>query len=136
MDADISTGGLADSLRLEVAQDWLTAIRQELPLEEAAVRSIEDQLTVLPINATKPGVTCSADEFDSMMKRLRSRFDLVVVDGAPWNASLISLPHVKTLDAAIVVVDAQSRDDAALHTMQIELKDSGIQGLGLVENFS
>ena len=136
VDADLSTGGLADSLRLEVAQDWFTAIRQELPLEEAAVRSIEDQLTVLPINATKPGVTCSADEFDSMMKRLRSQFDLVVVDGAPWNASLISLPHVKTLDAAIVVVDAKSQDDAALHTMQVNLKESGIQGLGLVENFS
>lgn len=136
VDADISTGGLADSLRLEVAQDWLTAIRQEMPLEEAAVRSIEDQLTVLPINATKPGTTCSAEEFDLMMKRLRSQFDLVIVDGAPWNASLIPIQQVQTLDAAIVVVNAKSNDEIALHTTQRDLMHSGIQGLGLVENFS
>ncbi len=140
VDADLAACGLADSLRLEVAQDWLMSIRTGLPLDEAAIKSIEDQLTVLPIKPTgqlgQDDRRCTAEEFDAMMKRLRAQFDLVIVDGSPWSASPFAMRDVTTVDAAIVVVEANAVQDASLLALQRGLKESGIQGLGLVENFA
>jgi Mrp family chromosome partitioning ATPase len=135
VDADTRNAGIADALRLEVAAGWPTAIQNGLPLDEVAIRSIEDQFTVIPtkvdslINPTKPAA------FDYLVNRLRDVFDLVIIDGSAW-CDDTSLSQTQMVDAAIMVVDARNRDKAQEAEMQNDLRRAGVAGLGIVENFA
>ena len=135
VDADTQNAGLADALRLEVADGWPTAIQNGVPLDEVAIRSIEDQFTVIPTrvdslaNQTKPA------EFDYLVNQLRDAFDLVIIDGAAW-CDDSSVSQTQLVDAAIMVVDARHRDAAQEAVIQNALRRAGVAGLGMVENFA
>ncbi|MGV3484047.1 MAG: hypothetical protein ACO1RT_06500 [Planctomycetaceae bacterium] len=135
VEADSSATGFADTLRMEVQHDWIEAIRGGVGLGEVAIHSIEDQLTVMPVvsAAAKPPYT--AAEFDRMLAELRQSFDLIVVDGAPWGDAPHALQQATAIDAAIVVVDARHRDTAKIQRIQSDLRQCGVAGLGIVENF-
>jgi len=136
VDADTLSAGLARTLRLNVEFGWLDAMQGNVPLEEVAIRSIEDQFIVVPslANASRPKDI--GQEFDQMMSQLRESFDLIVVDGAHWAAASVALQPSTSIDAAIVVVDARNRDADRLSRIQNDLRRVGVAGLGIVENFA
>lgn len=136
VDADTGSVGLADVLRMEVQHDWVQAARISAPLDEVAIRSIEDQLTVLPLVPGSDAAPYTALEFDQMLSRLCESFDLVVVDGTPWLGEPHVLQQTRTIDAAIVVVDSRNRSDDQINWVQNDLRRCGVAGLGIVENFA
>jgi len=136
VDVDVNQSGLAEALRIEVQQDWVEAGRTGMPLDEVAVRSIEDQFTVLPIVAGQSKRRCASSELDRMMAQLHDVFDLIIIDGAPWFDNAVPLPHSNSIDAAIIVVDDRKRDDNVVAQIQSDLRASGVAGLGIVENFT
>src|SRR5690606_28671123 len=79
--ADDRSGALADALNLEVQQGWPEALRAGRSVAEAAVHSIEDQLTVIPQATPRPSDGPTAEEFRRLIAPLRQAFDLVVIDG-------------------------------------------------------
>jgi len=135
VDADTLSVGLAQTLGLDVEFGWLEAMRGNVPLEEVAIRSIEDQFIVVPSLANAARSQDISDEFDRMMSQLRESFDLIVVDGAHWEAASIAL-RSSSVDAAIVVVDSRNRDANRLARVQDDLRRVGVAGLGIVENFA
>lgn len=135
VDADIANSGLAEALRLEVIEGWPTAIQGGQRADEVAVRSIEDQLTVIPSRLEDRDVPVTAIEFDTLMSQLRDAFDLIVVDGAAMgNRPAIEVG--KSIDAAIMVVDSRNRNSDEEVAVQNYLRRAGVTGLGLVENFT
>jgi len=135
VDADIARAGLAEAMHLDVQSDWLDAMREKLPLDEVTIRSIEDQLTVVPAIAGKGSVNCNVEQFDDMIETLRDAFDLVIIDSSPWFESVLPITQASTIDAAIVVVDVTKPNSSLVNQVQNNLRHSGITGLGIVENF-
>ena len=135
VDADIANAGLAEALRLEVIEGWPTAIKGGQRADEVAIRSIEDQLTVIPSRSEDRDVPVTADEFDTLMSHLRDAFDLIVVDGAAM-ASRPAIEVGRSVDAAIMVVDSRNRNSDEEVAVQNYLRRAGVTGLGLVENFT
>ena len=70
-----------------------------------------------------------------MMSHLRESFDLIVIDGAPWETMAVALQDATTVDAAILVVDVRDRDVSRESKIQSDLRRAGVAGLGIVENF-
>lgn len=136
VDADTGSVGLADALRMEVQHDWIQAIRNGAPLDEVAIRSIEDQLIVMPVVPGGVQMPYTAQEFDQMLSRLRESFDLVIVDGTPWLERPHALQQTTAIDAAIVVVDTRNRSNDQISRVQNDLRLCGVTGLGIVENFA
>ncbi len=135
VDADTFSAGLAETLRLDVEFGWLEAMRGHVPLEEIAIRSIEDQFIVVPSLVSSLRPQSVSQEFDRMMSHLRESFDLIVIDGAPWETMAVALQHATTVDAAILVVDVRDRDVSRESKIQSDLRRAGVAGLGIVENF-
>jgi len=136
LDADVTHAGLADSLNLDVQSDWIDATSHDLPLDEIAVRSIEDQLTVLPLSRLSRHADVPIESLDRVVSTLSTVFDLVIIDSSPWFDSLIPVQRNTTIDAAIIVVDATLPDPNSVRQLQNNLRHSGIAGLGIVENFA
>jgi Mrp family chromosome partitioning ATPase len=136
VDADVTHAGLADALHLDIQNDWLDALRAGLPIDEVTIRSIEDQLTVIPAIRSRESVACQTEQFDDMLSLLRDSFDLVIIDASPWFDSVIPIQNASTIDAAIVVVDATKPNPSLINQLQNNLRHAGVAGLGVVENFS
>mgnify|MGYP001160561545 CR=1 FL=1 len=150
------TGTLADALNLEVQQGWPETLRAGQPAAQAAVYSIEDQLTVVPQTAPRRSAEPTAEEFRRLIASLRDAFDLVVIDGPccrehafksfTATAQPISqLPHTPRpadstvqppVDAVILVQDIRQADQVLAKQVMQSLRFHGITGLGLVENFT
>ena len=154
---------LTETLKLDIHRGWPDAIRHGNSVAETAIRSIEDQLTLLPWSgsATEPVLTVA--EFAELITTLRSAFDLVVVDGptvstTAWDTVTARTPIRRTtkpqesyrteprpsaettgprtiLDAAVVVRDA--RDTSRLRDIELleSIRRKGLIALGLIENF-
>jgi len=154
---------LTETLKLDIHRGWPDAIRHGNSVAETAIRSIEDQLTLLPWSgsATEPALTVA--EFAELIATLRSAFDLVVVDGptvsaTAWETVTARTPIRRTtrpqesrrtetlaaaeaggsrtiLDAAVVVRDA--RDTSRLRDIELleSIRRKGLIALGLIENF-
>ncbi len=139
VDGGQSEETLADTIRVDVQQGWLEAVRDEVPLDDVAVHSIEDQLTVLPSlqSTSSPMLTpASEDELGQVITELRKVFDLVIIDGGVWGEGGELIQTMSSIDAAIIVVDQRRRDNESLANVQQSLKLAGVIGLGIVENFT
>jgi len=131
---------LADSLNLEIQFGWLEAVRGGISIEETAIHSIEDQLTVLPLVLPMSGMAPTCDEFGRMIRTLRQGFDLVVIDGPPYDEpafrSLLSTQSSRSpIDAAIMVQDMRDLNADLTSRLMDSMRQDGITGLGLVQNF-
>jgi len=134
------TNSLADSLNLEIQFGWLEAVRGGISIEETAIHSIEDQLTVLPLVLPMSGLAPTGKEFRTMIRTLRQGFDLVIVDGPPYQEpafrSLLTTQAGQSLiDAAIMVQDMRDCNTDQASRLMESMRQDGITGLGLVQNF-
>lgn len=161
VDATAASGSksttLTEALKLDVNRGWLEAIRDSVPVSETAIRSIEDQLTLLPWVGPVTDATVEVDELVTLLAAVKSAFDLVVVDGptvtdpswetftatarqrrstmGPTSPRSITRELAPLLEAAVVVRDA--RDTSRLRDVELveSLERRGLIALGLVENF-
>ncbi|MEI8213814.1 MAG: P-loop NTPase [Planctomycetota bacterium] len=140
VDADVLHPSLLDQLKLDIDRGWQHCLLERLPLEESAVYSIEDRITLFPITQA-----LTVDQFESVLpqaskfvQRIASHFDLVILDSCRINAeqpNLIGFSNEETLDAAVIVVDSelsvQEKVDNAIGILQA----AGLTSIGIVENF-
>lgn len=135
VDADAGQPTLADDLRLDLEFGWLDALRGNLPIEEISVHGVEDHLTLIPLMPPPGSTAATAREIDQLVDELRRHFDLVILDGAPGAGMLVG-QSVTAIDTALIVRDVTRTSAGEIHETSRRLRECGVQGVGVIENFS
>jgi Mrp family chromosome partitioning ATPase len=139
VDADFSRPEMADCLGLEVECGWQTVAAGQAPLADAAIRSLEDRLTVFPIKADeKHKLTLADPRAGQWLRSVASHFDLVLVDMGHVTGGmgpLLPATAPAPIDAAVVVRDARSVTESSARIVGLKLHAAGIEAVGLAENF-
>ncbi|WP_404310313.1 tyrosine-protein kinase family protein [Neorhodopirellula lusitana] len=130
VDADPAGVKLVTDLHLELDNSWLDTVRTRMPLEEVAVYSQADSLTLIPLLDREDEPEMEPAELKQLLEKLKASFDLVVVDCGASEVRSASL-----CDTALVVRDMQNTKALEVETLAISLRRSGLQGVGVVENF-
>jgi Mrp family chromosome partitioning ATPase len=141
LDADTFYPSLVDQLRLDVEHGWQDCLFENVPLEEAAVRSIEDRITVFPLTSVVSAQQMHANlhRMSKIVKRIASAFDIVVLDSNRLNLEqreMVGVSQESIVDAAIVVVDTELSIKEKVDTAVSILQGMGIASVGMVENFN
>ena len=141
VDGDIEKPSLSYQTNLEVDQDWRSAIMHQLPLEEIAVHSIDDQITLVPLlnPIGQHEISADDDRIGQMMQELSESFDLVIIDAGQMDSprSLVgSLGEQGLISAAVAVVDHRNSTPERIEACLRRIRQSGIASIGLVENFA
>lgn len=141
VDGDIENPTLSYQTNLEVEQDWKTAILNQLPLEEVAVHSIDDQVTLVPLVAPidRHEMSTNDNRIELMLQELSESFDLVIVDMGHMESSrslVTSLSERGVISAVVAVVDRRSSNRIQVEDCLRRLRQTGVASIGLVENFA
>ena len=127
VDADTDGPSLASRLRVEVDRGWNEV--GDGPLAEAAVASLADRITLLPMRPQHETLLRPSD-LSSAINECKTVADLIIVD-LPASATAMAA----VCDTTALVRDASNQDDAAIETMTLTLRRGGQQGIGVIENF-
>jgi Mrp family chromosome partitioning ATPase len=141
VDGDIENPTLSYQTNLDVEQDWKTALVNQLPLEEVAVHSIDDQITLVPLvnPITQHEMSTDDKRIADMLRELSESFDLVIVDMGHMNSkrSLVtSLSEQGMINAVVAVVDHRSSTSEEIESCVRRIRKTGVNSIGLVENFA
>lgn len=141
IDLDLDNPTLCLQTNMEVEQDWRDTLESETTLEDVAVHSIDDQLTILPLKPRggRPGILSSDQRLAEILAKISESFDLVIVDTCRLNSTgnvIAGLSKSKIFDAAIVVVDRRNSNQERVDQSVRTLQDAGIESIGIVDNFS
>jgi Mrp family chromosome partitioning ATPase len=141
VDGDIENPTLSYQTNLDVDQDWRVAILNQLPLEEIAVHSIDDQVTLVPLlTPISPNEMATDDNrIAQMLQELSASFDLVVVDMGSMNTArnlVTSMGEQGMISAAVAVVDYRSSTPQRVEECLRRIRQAGITSVGIVENFA
>lgn len=141
VDGDIENPTLCLQTNLEMENDWQSAILNHLPLEEVAVHSIDDQITLVPLlNPLDQTELPNTDQrIADMLIELSESFDLVIVDIGHMNSPgglMQSLAEQGIINAAIAVVDQRNASTQRIETCIRRIRQAGVTSIGLVENFA
>jgi Mrp family chromosome partitioning ATPase len=141
VDGDIENPTLCLQTNLEIEDDWQSAILNQLPLEEIAVHSIDDQITLVPLLGPldQTELPCGDQRIADMLIELAESFDLVILDIGHMNSPnglMQSLAEQGIINAAIAVVDNRNASAMRIETCIRRIRQAGINSIGLVENFA
>jgi Mrp family chromosome partitioning ATPase len=140
IDADFARPQLAGRIGLEIHHGWQDAATGLVPLSEAAIRSLADNITVLPLEASvaRTGLSLADPRVTATLRAAAATFELVIVDLGPLAASdepLFPADEACPLDAAIVVRDLRYASAAESEDVGQRLMAAGIEAVGIAENF-
>ena len=134
IDGDIYEPTLVNDMRLDVEFGWLDTLRGGLPVEQIAVYSIEDNLTLIPLMPTTVEAAATEYEVERILDSLKNRFDLVIVDSSSGETSLVE-KYAGTVDSGVITRDMSRTDMSAVNELAHRLKENGLHGVGVVDNF-
>jgi len=140
VDADFARPQIAQALGLETAYGWQEAATGKIPLSEAAVKSLADRLTVLPLEVSTSTARLSLADprVTATLRATAATFELVIVDLGPLGSSHEALfPPGENcpLDAAVVVRDVRYTLVNESRAAGDRLYEAGIEAVGIAENF-
>lgn len=140
IDADFTRPQLAAVIGLEVAYGWQDAAQGKIPLPEAAVRSLADKITVLPLEASSVAwpLAMSDKRVAALIRTVSQTHDLVIIDLGPLSGGselLFAADEAAPLDAAIVLRDLRYATPIETQAIGQRLHDSGVEAVGIAENF-
>ena len=135
IDADTEDPTLVDDLRLDLQYGWVDTVRGGLAIREVAVHAVEDGVTLIPLMKPNHGGAATDYEVVQLLESLRDKFDLVVVDTPSFETSE-SQPSAAAIDSALIVRDAAKTDADAVNELSYRLREKGVQGVGVVDNFA
>jgi Mrp family chromosome partitioning ATPase len=141
MDADFARPQVASKVALEVAYGWQDAATGRVPLSEAAVKSLSDNITVLPLesSAVTRSLSLADPRVTATIRAAKSGFELLILDLGPVAAGQpIEFPPGEAcpLDAAIVVRDLRFATTAEGESIGQMLVEAGVEAVGIAENFA
>ncbi|QDV46946.1 Tyrosine-protein kinase YwqD [Stieleria neptunia] len=135
IDIDLDTPSQSELLRLEVETDWVTAIRQGERIEDAAIASIEDGVTLLPLVLSgHRGLPITPTEIDQLLEQLDGCFDLLLFDG-PVAGAWATPQIAAAVDSSLIVRDARRTSPSEVASAAAQLRRQGVVGIGVVDNF-
>ena len=139
IDTDAARPELADRLELDTSVSWLDVWRQRLALQEAAVRSVQDKLTLLPLSQSVQ--SGQLREFRhaaiEVMNELARHYDVVLVDAGSLQLDalgLFSAQHVSGINM-LCVHDVRSANPMAVGQDEAVAR-STLPIIGIAENFA
>jgi Mrp family chromosome partitioning ATPase len=141
VDANFQRPSLAESLGLAPERDLAAVLRGEATAGDVLIESLEDHVTVLPLNAPVPAELLERSKLRQTVTlgELREQFDLVLLDAGPvfseGNRNTSILQAATGIDATIMVRSANSGDDACRRAGQTVAQFS-MPCLGVIENRS
>lgn len=140
VDADFSRPQAAASLGLEVAYGWHEAAQGKVPLSEAAIRSLKDRVTVLPLDAAAAtaGLSWNDPRVTATVRAIAAAFDLTIIDLGPLpNDARPLFPEGEKcpFDGALVVRDMRYSSLAESQHIGERLYACGVAAVGVAENF-
>jgi Mrp family chromosome partitioning ATPase len=134
VDGDLATPSLVDELRLDLDHSWVESVRRGLPMKEIAVHAVEDNLTLIPLLPTDTGRQATTVECAQMIESLKPSFDLIIIDGPTADARDMRM-LASAIDSVVIVHDVNQSGEGAADLLAARLQRSGIDGVGIVENF-
>ena len=140
VDADLTQSRLASRLNIQVVVAWNEQDSSELDWTEAALYSLEDKLTILPLKASvlTSDVPATGGAAQQLIEQLSRRFDLVIVDTPPLDdvsGSIMLTSGDVAKKIAIVVRNVKSSDGSSLDSTLTTLRGFNLHIAGIVENF-
>jgi Mrp family chromosome partitioning ATPase len=140
MDGDFARPQLASKVGLEIAHGWQDAALGNIPLSEAAVKSLADNITILPLepSVTTRGLSLADPRVTATLRAAAATFDLLIVDLGPLGpGETLQFPEGEScpLEAAIVVHDTRFGTSAQSQALGVQLQEAGIEAVGIAENF-
>ena len=141
VDGDIENPSLCYQTNLDLDQDWRAAIMNQVPVEEVAVHSINDQVTLVPLLSpiSNQEMSIDDDRISTMLQELSESFDLVIVDMGDMESTrnmVTSLGEQGLISAVVAVVDRRNSTRDRIDACLRRIRQSGIASIGLVENFA
>lgn len=137
VDADVDNPALASAAGIAAAHGWHECLDGGLPLDEAAVASLEDGVTLLPLTSAvrRSAIDAASPAFASMIETLTAHFDLVVIDYGPLGATADGRQRLAG-DAALLIRDIRCTSaEQALATVR-RVRELGPKSVGVVQNFT
>ena len=119
--------------------DWHEAVARQLPIEEIAVHSVEDQVTLVPLLERLSAPELTEQNLARMLRDLSNSFDLVIADLGPMTAPrsmAASLGELGVLQAVVAVVDHRNHSPERMEGCLRQIRQAGVSSIGLVENFA
>jgi|GEM_PF-3028630 len=141
LDADLENPDLANHIGLEAACGWEEVIHGRLPLEEVAIHSLADRVTVIPLTAAiaDQSIELEDQRVTALVRGAAELFDLVIIDMGPIGTTQRKLFESGThcpIDAAIIIRDLRAAPAEPTFTIGARLRSSGVKSVGIVENFA
>jgi Mrp family chromosome partitioning ATPase len=140
IDGDAFSPSLMDQLKLDVEHGWQDCLFENVPLQEAAIHSIEDRITLFPLTSviSAQQMHANLNRMAKLVKRVSMAFDLVFIDSNRLNLDqrdMMGVGQESVVDAAIVVVDTELSIKEKVDSAVSILQGMGLASIGLVENF-
>jgi Mrp family chromosome partitioning ATPase len=139
VDGNTENPSLCYQTNLEIELDWHEAIAKRMPLEEVAVHSVDDQVTLIPLLARLSAPQLNEQNIANMLQDLSQSFDLVIVDLGHMAATknmVSALGALGILNAVVTVIDRRHSVTENIESCLRQIRQSGIASIGLVENFA
>lgn len=139
VDADLENPQLGNQLGMETPCSWLEVVAGKSPLNEAAVSSLDDGLTLFPLTGSEDLETIGDDApLTAVLRAIAAYFPLVIVDTGPLGSDdrhPFATGEDSPIDTAIVVRDLRNTTEKkALATAEL-LQRRGVPAVGIAENF-
>jgi len=140
IDGDTFCPSLVDQLRLDMQQGWQDCLFENVPLNEIAIHSIADSITLFPLTSviSQQQMHANLHRMAKLIRRISTAFDMVFIDANRLNLEqrdMVGVAQESVVDAAIVVVDTELSIKEKVDTAVSILQGMGISSIGLVENF-
>ncbi|MBN2024474.1 MAG: hypothetical protein JW809_16965 [Pirellulales bacterium] len=141
VDGDWDNPQLARRLGLVPEYGWEEALSGRLPVAEALIESVEDQLALLPwcrrtVASAEPVAVVGLSDAGTILDVLADHFDLVLVDLGALETGNEPASMDGRLDAAVLVHNVRLGRVEQLERSRRRLAAAGIRVLGVVENFA
>ena len=140
IDGDTFCPSLIDQLRLDMQHGWQDCLFENVPLNEIAIHSIADNITLFPLTSvvSQQQMHANLHRMAKLIRRISTAFDMVFIDANRLNLEqrdMVGVAQESIVDAAIVVVDTELSIKEKVDTAVSILQGMGISSIGLVENF-
>lgn len=138
LDADLLSDGLAEMLGLEVDCNWTQAAVDAAAIHEQAVQVLDQAITLFPMSRNQRQSTAKLTTAQlSLIPQIAEQFDLLIVDCGVFNEGALAqtLAAKVNIDAALVVRDLRHTSSRSVHATVSQIRDSGIEAVGIAENF-
>lgn len=139
VDADLQNPQLGERLGMEIPCGWSEVLRGQAPLNEAAVSSVADHLTLFPLPPAEPAESLAGDERAvTILREISAHYPLVILDVGPLGNDgrhPFSSEEGCPVNAAMVVRDLRYTTERKAQATAELLAETGIPAVGIAENF-